>query len=446
MTIPSALEGGSRQKVLVQLNELGLRGTEISAVQFAAELRAHGYDSVLFGPADTLPAEGPSLHDVAAEYQVELHAVERPATTRRAAALWSSLADRVGADLVHVYSQTALRGAYLGPCRFARRPLVITTYEMSVPDVFLTAPPLIVGTRQLADDLAHRSGRTHLVSPPVDIDRDSPAGADGASFRARLGIRATDLLVVWVGRLSSTMKSPAVECLIDAMPLLRHPDVVVAIVGGGDAEAHLMQRGDRVNAQLGRWAVRFAGSMADPRAAYAAADVSVGMGSSAARALAFGSPLVVVGEAGWSRRFDEAGAADLFRDSFWSAAQVAEGAERLARELEPLLAGSALRESSGRFGRRFAEESFGLTAMAARVAAIYRDARADYRLRHWLRDADLEVRAAWSRWEGVGPRRADAVPRGEYRFSPSSLRRRRAARDGEARRSAPGSSSGGALV
>jgi len=412
-----------RRKVLVQLNELGLRGTEISAVQFAAGLRPHGFDSVLYGPADTLPAEGPSLMDVAAEYGVEVHPVPRPASTRRAAALWSSLADEIGADLVHVYSQTALRGAYLGPCRFARRPLVITTYEMHVPEVLLTAPLLVVGTRQLEEEVGRRRGATRLISPPVDMTRDDPAAVAGGIFRARMGVGATDLLIVWVGRLSSTMKAPAVESVIDAVPLLDREDIVVAVVGDGDAADALSERADRVNERVGRRAIRFAGAMPDPRSAYAAADIGVGMGSSAARALAFGSPLVVTGESGWSRRFDEESAVALFRDSFWSAEKVDGAATRLAIELRPLLEDAALRASLGGFGRAFAEESYGLEAMAEQLAATYREAHDRYGARAWLRDVDLELLAACARGrDAVRPRRARPGI-GEYRFSASALPR-----------------------
>ena len=46
----------------------------------------------------------------------------------------------------------------------------------------------------------------------------------------------------------------------------------------------------------GRQVVLLTGEIADPRPAYAAADVVVGQGGSALRGMAFGKPLVVVGE------------------------------------------------------------------------------------------------------------------------------------------------------
>ena len=50
----------------------------------------------------------------------------------------------------------------------------------------------------------------------------------------------------------------------------------------------------------GRQVVLLTGEIADPRSAYAAADVVVGQGGSALRGMAFGKPLIVVGEEGFS--------------------------------------------------------------------------------------------------------------------------------------------------
>ena len=47
------------------------------------------------------------------------------------------------------------------------------------------------------------------------------------------------------------------------------------------------------------------GAMVDPRPAYAAADVVVGMGGSALRGMAFAKPVIVVGEKNFAEVFDQ---------------------------------------------------------------------------------------------------------------------------------------------
>lgn len=380
-------------RVLVQMNGLGLGGTEINAVQFAAAVREHGYDSILVGPADTLPA-GPSIRDVASEYGIEVTPFERPTSAVRAARLLDGLATEAGADLVHVYGQGTIRGAYLGPCRLARRPLVQTAYEMAIDPYTLDAPELIVGTRYLLEECEARVGETTLISPPVDLDRDTADAADAQRFRADWRIAADQTAVVWVGRLDPEMKAPAVRTLIDAVASMRDERVRLVIVGGGRSEAELRHRGEQANSRLGRDAIVFTGALGDPRPAYAAADISVGMGSSAARGLAFGVPLVVIGENGWSQTFTPGTAAGLFRNSFWSAEAPPDAAADLARHLTALVADPAHAGALGTFGREFAEREFGLTAMGARLAAVYERARTSYTGRMWLHDLHRERRAA----------------------------------------------------
>ena len=55
-----------------------------------------------------------------------------------------------------------------------------------------------------------------------------------------------------------------------------------------------------MNAAVGRAIIGLTGQIDDPRPAYAAADVVVGQGGSALRGMAFGKPVVVVGEDGFS--------------------------------------------------------------------------------------------------------------------------------------------------
>ena len=93
------------------------------------------------------------------------------------------------------------------------------------------------------------------------------------------------------------------------MPSISSPrtaPVRLAIVGDGPAAAALQERAAHVNRRWGREVVKFVGPMHDPRPAYAAADVVLGMGSSALRALSIGRPVVVQGEDGFSKVFEPA--------------------------------------------------------------------------------------------------------------------------------------------
>ncbi|MBP2411555.1 glycosyltransferase involved in cell wall biosynthesis [Arthrobacter stackebrandtii] len=378
-------------KVLVQLNNLALGGTQINAVDMAWALTARGYDSVLAGPVDTLPRNGPSLFDIAAERGVPLETFERPRSTRAGAAAMSRLAERHGADIVHIYGSWTARAALWGPCLLGRRPLALTIYEMAVDPGTPRSPALVVGTRYLAEDLAGRAEGVELISPPVDLDRDAPSGTAGRAFAQHHGLEQGRLKIVTVTRLDESMKSLSVNLAIDAMDRMGDVGADLVIVGTGDAEAGIRARAAQVNARHGRPLVVLTGPMSDPRGAYDAADVVVGMGGSAARGLAFAKPLVVTGEFGWFKTFTPATSDGLFRNSFWSDEARTDAVEQLIECLRPLLADAGLRESLGAFSRDFATASFGLQAMADRQAAVYERLLRHYGPRAWSRELPLEA-------------------------------------------------------
>jgi len=230
-----------------------------------------------------------------------------------------------------------------------------------------------------------------LVSPPVDVERDDSASVSGEGFVASLGLPQDQLRVVMVTRLDRQMKALSVALTMSAVERLAALGVVLVVVGTGDAEAELRELADAINHRQGRRVVVLPGAMSDPRPAYAAADVVVGMGGSAARGLAFGKPLVVCGEAGWFRTFTPETASSLFRSSFWSNEAMPNPVEELAGNLTKLIANRELRRDLGRFGRAFAVERFGLPAMAERLAGIYAESIRTHRRRDWWRDFPSEL-------------------------------------------------------
>jgi glycosyltransferase involved in cell wall biosynthesis len=377
-------------RVLVQLNSLELGGTQLNALDFATEVAKWGYESVLIGPADTIP-QGPSLFDVAAERGIELSSFDRPRTTLSGARMMSELANKFRADFIHVYGSWGYRSAWWGPCGLGRRPLVQTVYEMTVEKLTHTHTSLIVGTKHLEEELAERAGGVHLISPPVDISRDNSAIIPTKAFLRSHTLNPTNLRVVMVTRLDEEMKAFSVQTAIEAIGLMDRKDVDLVVVGTGNAERRLGKIGDSVNLKMGRKAVVFTGPMADPREAYAAADVMIGMGGSAARTLSFGKPLIVAGEAGWFRLFTPATSQEIFRSSFWSPQVVANPAPPLADILGAILNDEPLKESLSAFGRSFAETHFGLPAMAMKLADAYSTALVRFGPLAWTRDLSIEA-------------------------------------------------------
>ena len=327
-------------RVLVHVSHLGLGGTQINAVDLAAAATEFGFESVVVGPEHTLPAEGPSLVDIAAARRVRLDTYDRTSLKIRGAATLtgahalSRLASRHRADIVHVYSTGFNRAAYWGPCLFGTRPLVITVYEMELDTAIQERASLIVGTKYLHEEQAARPGPTELIRPPVDMDRDNPEVVSGATFRAAHNVTSEQTAVVIVSRLDEEMKLFTVEVAMRAADAMSRPAVVLLVVGTGTAAERLSRLAAAINARQGRQAVIMAGPASDPRAAYLAADVVIGMGGSAARGLAFGKPLIVSGELGQFRTFRPGNAAALYRNSFWSNEAAANADEELLGCLE----------------------------------------------------------------------------------------------------------------
>lgn len=396
-----------RRRVLVQLDNLELGGAQINAVQLTAAVTQHGFDSLLIGPRSTLPRTGPSLLDVAADYGVTLEAYDRPASLPGHARALSGFARTWDADLVHAFSASE-RAAYWGPGLLGRRALVRTIYEMSFDPRTHPSVPVVIGTGYLRDELAGHRGGAILISPPVDTARDAPGVTDRDEFRRNLGISPDAIMLVIVSRLSQEMKARGIEDAIRAVGRLGDRRIRLVIVGTGDAEEQLRATAANINARLGQASMVFAGPLSDPRPAYDAADIVLGMGSSAARGLAFGKPLIVLGERGWSAVFREPATEAIFRSSFWSPQEVSDGVGLLSAHLRALVAAPCERARLAAAAREFAEANFGLPAMASRLATVYENALRSASARAWLIDLRMEARILAAKLE----RSADTVSGG----------------------------------
>jgi hypothetical protein len=127
-------------------------------------------------------------------------------------------------------------------------------------------------------------------------------------------------------------------------------------------------RAEHINTELGRQAVIIYGPLEDPRPAYAAADVVLGMGGSALRGMAFAKPLVVLGTRGFSRECTPETASHFLREGFYG---VGDGTQApLAKQILHVL---ARREELGPWSRKTVVERYGLHAAADVLERIYHE-------------------------------------------------------------------------
>src|SRR5690606_31399196 len=124
-------------------------------------------------------------------------------------------------------------------------------------------------------------------------------------------------LVVVVGRLAALLKIDGLKVLIAAVGrLAKTYDVALAVIGEGPERPTVESAAAAANAQAGRQVVRLLGARKEPRPYYLAADIVVGMGGSALRAMALGKPLIVQGEKGFWEVAD-ASTAKVFQRQGW---------------------------------------------------------------------------------------------------------------------------------
>jgi L-malate glycosyltransferase len=407
-------------RLLVAPHDLEIGGSQINAIDLAAGAAEAGHDVLVYG------RPGPLVDHIKArglEFVPARPLQYRPAPSR--IVQLAALARRHRLDIIHAYEWPPCLDAYYGAHLGLRVPLVCTVLSMSVSPLVPRSIPLIMGTEALGDE-ARRSHRAPVwvLEPPIDVEGDHP-GIDGATFRRDRGIPEEAMLVVTVSRLAIDLKLDALVQAVDAVDVLagRHP-VRLAIVGGGPAEAALRARAAEINRRRGREVVSFLGAMSDPRAAYAAADVVVGMGSSALRALSIGRPVVVQGEAGFSKPFEPETVPYFLRHGFWGRADDGWTVQRLADQLEPMLTSPRRRADLGAFGRRTVEERFSLPRAVGLQLEIYDQVLARARRPSPADAATAARRAVQVELENHDPRRKRARLRAEQSLLSAASRMR----------------------
>lgn len=354
--------------VVIGLEGLALGGCPINALDLGRALRERGHRVDVFAIDEDVKV---SLLPYAASRGFAPTILPTEAGILTRAAQIREVCAQSDADIVHVF------GPWLGPAATvaaaSRRgqSAVVTNWTMS--NVYFTPrhTPMIVGTRALEADLRARTlGPVWLMEPPVDIVADAPDAARGRSFREHLGLGDHHLVAVVVGRVDNDMKAESLRHTIDAIGAIAEPTLRLVIVGDGDAKAEMDGRAASVNAALGWEAVLLPGPLQDPRPAYDAADIALGMGGSALRALAHGKPLIVLGVGGFACRFEASTQDFFYEQGFFGEGSQEEPVEHLATLIRSLWDPSE-RVQLGAHGLAEVGARFGLERMAERLEGIY---------------------------------------------------------------------------
>jgi glycosyltransferase involved in cell wall biosynthesis len=387
-------------KVLFFLDELIIGGTLVNAIELAATLRNHhGCEVAIFA------APGPMIR-LAEEKGVRY--IEAPFPGRhpsptRVRAL-HDVVQRECPDVVNAWEPMTCFDAYALNV-LTRVPIVFTIMMMNITKHLPTWPTITFGTPELTDQargMGYRNVR--LVLPPVDVHFNAPGSVDPTDFIQRHRITASDITLVTVSRLVHNLKGDSLIRTIDAVHQLGHVmPIRFLIVGDGAARAELEQRAARVNEDLGRDAIVFVGALLDPRPAYAAADIVVGMGGSALRAMAFRKPTIVVGENGFSKPFTPKTQEDIYYRGLYGIGNGDPGNTQL---VENIRAFAELRHRAtwlGEFSRQFVVRHFSLETISANLLAACRDAANERQPSHarvldGIRTTALYMRYRRFRW------------------------------------------------
>ena len=396
-------------RLLVAPHDLGIGGSQINAIDLAAGAAEAGHDVIVYGK------EGPLVNYIESrglKFVPARRLRYRPAPSR--IAQLATLARRRRLDLIHAYEWPPCLDAYFGAHLGAGVPLLCTVLSMSVSPHVPSSIPLVMGTEALSDE-ARRGHRAPVwtLEPPIDTVADSPS-VDGDEVRRRHGIDPDEPLVVTVSRLALELKLDALVEAIDAADALAAElPLTLLVVGDGPAGPSLRARAEHVNGRWGREVVKFAGALSDPRQAYAAADVVLGMGSSSLRAMAIERPVIVQGERGFSRIFEPRSYEYFARHGFWGVGGGGPDSARLTSQVRELLTDRPRRAELARYGRTIVTERFSLERGNRFQLGVYEVVASARRRRHGAEAAVAAGRALRLEIDNHDPRRKRALSASE---------------------------------
>ncbi|MCA0437637.1 MAG: glycosyltransferase [Actinobacteria bacterium] len=353
-------------RILVYPHDLGMGGSQLNAIEIAGKVRDLGHEIVVFGHPGTLNSR---VAELGLEFIASPRPRRRPTPTIIAELRRLTAIRRL--DVLHGYEWPPILEANVACAGLAARA-VGTVMSMSVAPFLPRQMLLAVGTEQIAE-VERNAGRTNVtvIEPPVDTEGNAPDPQKAAQFRQEWGLADDSLVVVVVSRLAHEMK---LEGILTAIAVTAELDgcAQLVIVGDGPATDEVDQAVALANRRAGRTAVVRTGELYDPRPAYAGADVVLGMGGSALRALAFAKPLIVQGERGFWRTLCPTSLPDFLWTGWYGVGEgVATGPDRLRSQLQPLLSNPLERARLGNFGRDLVVSRYSLQAAAVRQIELY---------------------------------------------------------------------------
>lgn len=360
-------------KILVYPHDLGIGGSQLNAIEIAAAVQRLGHPTIIFGRPGPLNRR---IEELGLEF------IAAPAPRRRPSpSVVRTLRDLVtdrGIDVVHGYEWPPALECWLASRSLDHVAAVTTVMSMAVAPFIPKHMPLVVGTEQiLAAERKSGRARVQLLEPPVDLEVNNPdVELRLSDFRTEHRIDPGLLSVVLVTRLARELKLEGILAAMDAVQSLS-PDLPaqLIIVGDGPARSAVQNHAREINTRCGRTLVVLTGELADPRPAYAIADVALGMGGSALRSLAFGKPLIVQGESGFWKLLSPRALPLFLHQGWYGVGPGAEGgAARLAGLLRLLLPDAETRRELGLFGLATVRERFSLERAADVQTEFYRAA------------------------------------------------------------------------
>lgn len=385
-------------KILIFAYDLVVAGVTVNAIELAAALRdRHGHDVTLFA------APGPMLGLVE---QHRLKYIPAPSAflhTHPSVHRVRALRDVVRAerpDIIHAWDWAQCIDAYYVEHLVMRVPMLVTDMSVFPQRLLPRHLPTTFNAPEIVDQ-AKRAGwrRAEVLLAPVDVGQNAPDALDPEPFRERYGLGPEAMNLVIVSRLDSDLKGEGLFCSVDAVRMLGQTlPLRLVLVGDGDARAALQQRADEANAELNRDAITLTGALIDPRPAYAAADVVIGMGGSALRGMAFGKPVIIVGEQGFAALFaPETADSFLYHGIYGVGRQECQDSSALMDCIQ-LVAGRREEFAAlGAFGRNVVLEHFALEVVAAQLSRIFEAALADQPSREAAVLDGLTTAAVWVR-------------------------------------------------